>query len=129
MLIEEIIKQPEGKSLEFKENANPKAKILSTIIAFANTAGGRIIIGVHDKTHHIIGIDNPHTILESLASLIHDSIEPRIIHIKQSVAPIVRVSRVTASRVAGLMLGVKAFALRRAAPSKTLPPILAARVS
>lgn len=79
MCIEKIIGLPEGKNLEFKENANSKAKILSTVIAFSNMSGGRIVLGVQDKTRHIVGIDNPHKVGESLANLIHDSIEPRII--------------------------------------------------
>ena len=52
--------------------------IIPTLIAFANTSGGRLVIGVNDKTHHISGIENPHKGIEALASQIHDSIEPRI---------------------------------------------------
>ncbi|MEI8295590.1 MAG: RNA-binding domain-containing protein [Alphaproteobacteria bacterium] len=79
MSIEELIKQYEGKTLEFKENSLPKAKILSTIIAFANTSGGYVVLGVQDKTHYIVGIDKPHEVAEELANLIHDVIEPRIL--------------------------------------------------
>ena len=54
MMIEEILKQQEGKNLEFKENAKPLEKILNTAVAFSNTAGGRIVIGIEDKTLKII---------------------------------------------------------------------------
>ena len=79
MKLEAYLKQGEGKTLEFKENANPQSKIVATAIAFANTSGGRIIIGVDDKTHYVMGVNNPHSVAESLANLLHDTIEPRLI--------------------------------------------------
>jgi schlafen family protein len=39
-MIEEFILQEEGKTLEFKESAKSLDRIIHTIIAFANTAGG-----------------------------------------------------------------------------------------
>ncbi|WP_053332696.1 AlbA family DNA-binding domain-containing protein [Candidatus Jidaibacter acanthamoebae] len=79
MKVEELIKQHESKILEFKENLNSKAKILATIIAFSNSSGGKLVIGINDKSHNIIGIQNPMLMEEALASLISDSIEPRIL--------------------------------------------------
>lgn len=46
----------EGKILEFKENAKALQGIVKAVIAFANTAGGTIVIGVQDQTKEIIGI-------------------------------------------------------------------------
>ena len=48
-------------------------------MAFANTAGGRIIIGVADKTGEPVGIDNPLDEEERLCSMIADSIRPRLV--------------------------------------------------
>lgn len=79
MKIEDIIKLSEGKTLEFKENAKARAKILSTAIAFANTSGGQIVLGVKDKTKQLVGIDNPQDMAEALINMIHDSIEPKIL--------------------------------------------------
>jgi ATP-dependent DNA helicase RecG len=79
MTIDEMIEKGEGSALEFKENLKSEEGVLSTIIAFANTSGGRLIIGINDKTHHIVGVDNPHKQAEALANKIHDSIEPRIL--------------------------------------------------
>ena len=31
---------------------------MKTIIAFANTQGGKLIVGVDDKTHQIVGVEN-----------------------------------------------------------------------
>lgn len=43
--IQEIITLPEGKTLEFKRDLSSLKPILKTLIAFANTAGGTLIIG------------------------------------------------------------------------------------
>ena len=79
MKIEEIIQGNEGNTLEFKENVKAEDNILSTIIAFANVSGGHVIIGINDKTRHIVGVEEPHKVSEALASKIHDAIEPRIL--------------------------------------------------
>ena len=31
---------------------------MKTIVAFANTQGGKLIVGVDDKTHQIVGVEN-----------------------------------------------------------------------
>lgn len=77
-MIEELLKLNEGKTLEFKENLKSLQNIVKTVIAFANTAGGHIIIGVEDKSKKIVGITNPLAEEERLASTINDSISPTI---------------------------------------------------
>lgn len=79
MKIEELLKQHEGKCLEFKVNINSKQGILASIIAFANTAGGKLVIGIDDKTHAIIGVTDPHLVEEKLSNMISDSIAPKMI--------------------------------------------------
>jgi len=74
--MEEILKGNEGKTLEFKESLQSLSGIVKTIIAFANTAGGIIVIGVEDKNKKIIGVKNPLAEEERLASVINDSIFP-----------------------------------------------------
>ncbi len=76
LTIEEILKSNEGKTLEFKESLQSLQGIIKTIVAFANTAGGTIVIGVEDKTKKIVGVDNPLAEEERLASAINDSIAP-----------------------------------------------------
>jgi hypothetical protein len=39
-MIEDLLAKEEGKTLEFKENTKSLPKIIQTIVAFANTAGG-----------------------------------------------------------------------------------------
>ncbi len=45
-----------GENLEFKENAHSLNGIVKTVIAFANTAGGVIVIGVKNRTKEVIGL-------------------------------------------------------------------------
>ncbi len=45
MKIQEILKQSEGKTLEFKRDISSLKPILKTLVAFANTAGGILFIG------------------------------------------------------------------------------------
>jgi predicted HTH transcriptional regulator len=39
----EILKRPEGKTLEFKRDVSSPDGALKTIVAFANTAGGTLL--------------------------------------------------------------------------------------
>jgi predicted HTH transcriptional regulator len=44
--LSEVIKQPEGRKLEFKETLPTNADLARTIVAFANDAGGELYIGI-----------------------------------------------------------------------------------
>ncbi len=44
MNIREILKQSEGKTLEFKLNTSSTDRIAKTIITFANTAGEKLLL-------------------------------------------------------------------------------------
>ncbi|WP_035217148.1 AlbA family DNA-binding domain-containing protein, partial [Desulfobulbus elongatus] len=74
MTIAELLKAEESKTLEFKRDLSSPRNLLKTLVAFGNTAGGRIIIGVADKTREPVGIDNPLDEEERLCNLIADSI-------------------------------------------------------
>ena len=46
----------ESKNIEYKVVVPDKSeKYMKTVVAFANTQGGRLVIGIDDKTHKIIG--------------------------------------------------------------------------
>ncbi|MDZ7579866.1 MAG: putative DNA binding domain-containing protein [Deltaproteobacteria bacterium] len=49
MTIETLLKQPEGKTLDFKQDISSPRGFMKTLVAFANTAGGRVIIGVEEQ--------------------------------------------------------------------------------
>lgn len=53
-----IYPERESKNLEFKEKLPKFSSLIKTCVAFANTAGGQIIIGVEDNTRKIIGISD-----------------------------------------------------------------------
>ncbi len=74
----EILKHPEGKTLEFKRDLSSPEGALRTLVAFANTAGGTLLIGVEDATRHVRGVKAPLDLEERLASMISDSIVPRL---------------------------------------------------
>ena len=73
--IKEIVLQPEGKTIEFKRDLSSIKPILKTLVAFANTAGGTLIIG-RDNHGAIVGIEDVFAAEEKLANAIADSIYP-----------------------------------------------------
>lgn len=77
-MLESLISQNESKTLEFKENTKSLKSIVKAVVAFANTSGGNIVIGVSDKDKRIVGVDKPLQEEERLASAIADSITPLI---------------------------------------------------
>jgi ATP-dependent DNA helicase RecG len=79
MDLAETLKRREGKTLEFKRDLSSPEGALKTVVAFANTAGGTLVIGVEDATRHVRGVTQPLDLEERLASLISDSILPRLI--------------------------------------------------
>jgi len=44
-----IIKQGEGESIEFKTSFGKE--VIESIVAFSNTKGGKVIVGVNDNKH------------------------------------------------------------------------------
>ena len=81
MTIDAII-QGESKNVEFKA-ALPKdsERYIKTIIAFANTQGGKLIIGVDDKTRTVVGIDEDilFPLMDSISNAVSDSCSPQIV--------------------------------------------------
>ena len=67
-ILETLLQQPEGKTLEFKRDLSSPKPLLKTLVAFANTAGGRLVIGVTDD-YQLIGVDDPLTEEERLCNL------------------------------------------------------------
>ncbi|KAF5427010.1 putative transcriptional regulator, contains HTH domain [Candidatus Methanomarinus sp.] len=69
----------EGKTLEFKRDLSSPKNMLKTLVAFANTAGGRLLIWIEDDSGEVLGVEDPLDEEERLCSLIADSIEPRLV--------------------------------------------------
>ena len=71
----------ESKTVEFKAKLPDKSETyMKTIIAFANTSGGKLIIGIDDNKS-IIGIDkdNIFEIMDKVTNAISDACEPQIV--------------------------------------------------
>lgn len=81
MTMEEIL-YGESKNVEFKAML-PKdsIKYMKTIIAFANTQGGQLIVGVDDKTREVVGVDKDSVfeMMDSIANAVSDSCIPQIV--------------------------------------------------
>ena len=81
MTIEEIV-HGESQNVEFKVTL-PKdsEKYIKSIIAFANTQGGKLIVGVDDRTRKAVGIDDDvlFRLMDSIANTISDSCVPQIV--------------------------------------------------
>lgn len=80
MKILDEIKNGESKILELKEKLPDNKSIAKTVIAFANTAGGKIIVGINDKLK-ITGVDanSVYSLKDKIASVIFDSCSPDIL--------------------------------------------------
>ena len=81
MTLDEIL-SGEFKNIEYKVELPKKSeKYMKTVIAFANTSGGNLIIGVDDKTGEVTGVDEKSVfqIMDSIADAVADSCEPQII--------------------------------------------------
>ena len=50
-----LLLQPEGKTQEFKRDLSSPQNLLKTLVAFANSAGGRLVIGV-DDARRVVGV-------------------------------------------------------------------------
>lgn len=57
MFIKNLIAEGEGQQLDFKYHISSASKIAKSLVAFANTDGGRLLIGVKDNGK-IIGIES-----------------------------------------------------------------------
>ena len=78
LIIEDILKG-ESKNIEYKIALPEKSdKYLKSVVAFANTSGGKIIIGIDDKEKKIVGVDEKSVfqIMDKIANAISDSCEP-----------------------------------------------------
>ncbi|MCE6987683.1 helix-turn-helix domain-containing protein [Dyadobacter sp. CY323] len=72
------IQQGEGLTIEFKRTIDSSFKIAKTIVSFANTSGGSLLVGIADNGS-ILGIHSELKELERLETAISKLIEPQIL--------------------------------------------------
>jgi len=68
---------PEGKTREYKLNLDNTERVLKSVVAFANSAGGELVIGVRDD-RTVVGVDDPLIEQERLSHVIADSVRPQL---------------------------------------------------
>ena len=51
-----LLREHEGKTLEFKRDLSSPDKVMRTLVAFANGAGGVLLIGVLDGSRKVCGV-------------------------------------------------------------------------
>ena len=71
----------EGRNIEYKrEIPQNHEKFLKDIIAFSNTSGGKVIVGIEDETHIVYGIgdQNPFRLSDRISNMISDACTPQI---------------------------------------------------
>lgn len=81
MTIEEIL-SGESKNVEFKvQRPKDSAKYMKTVVAFSNGEGGRIVFGIDDKTHEVVGIPKEIVFseIDAITAAISDSCEPVVV--------------------------------------------------
>jgi ATP-dependent DNA helicase RecG len=76
--IAELLSMPGGRTLGFKRDLSSARGVLKDLIAFANTAGGTLVIGVEDD-RRVAGLPDALAAEEQLASLVADSIAPALL--------------------------------------------------
>lgn len=71
----------EDKNIEFKiEIPNKHEKFLKDIIAFSNSTGGKVILGIEDETCIVYGIgeQSPFKLSDAISTMISDACTPQI---------------------------------------------------
>ena len=71
-----MLEDREGERIEYKLALNDNA--IKTIVAFANSEGGTLYIGVDDEGT-AVGLDDPDEQLLRLSSMLRDKVRPDII--------------------------------------------------
>ena len=78
-IVKELLAREEGKTLEFKLDCSSLEPIVRTVIAFANTAGGQILIGLRDHNKELVGVEDPTMDESRLCNAFSDMICPQLI--------------------------------------------------
>ncbi|MGB3139066.1 MAG: ATP-binding protein, partial [Nodosilinea sp.] len=73
------IRQGEGKTLELKMQLPQRDQIAKTVVAFSNTSGGKLVIGVDDDRQVVgLGEGDVLDLQDWVASIVFDRCYPAI---------------------------------------------------
>lgn len=76
--LNELIAQGEGVRLEFKSTISSAARIARTLAAFANTAGGTLLIGIDDNGR-VSGIESEYREMQKIEKATDFHVDPSIL--------------------------------------------------
>ncbi len=76
--IRQLLGQSEGRTLERKRDLSSLSPVIKTLVAFANTAGGTLLVGIEDDGT-VVGLDDVRAQEERIANAIADSVEPALL--------------------------------------------------
>jgi len=82
--LRELINKGEGHHLEFKEESVSPDSIKKTIVCFANTDGGRILVGVSDDKS-IIGVSNADRKMLDIEQIAYNNCEPPVTILQETI--------------------------------------------
>ena len=72
------IQRGEGKTLELKAELPKGEQLAKTLVAFANTSGGKLVLGVDDQ-RQVVGVQGDEfDLMDRIASLTHDQCLPTL---------------------------------------------------
>lgn len=75
--VRELIAAGEGRQVEFKRGLPRDEKTARTLVAFANTRGGMLLVGVGDRGE-VLGAPKPRATLERLRAIAGHAVEPPV---------------------------------------------------
>lgn len=84
--LDELITQGENTRLEFKRTISSAHKIARTLAAFANTAGGTLLIGVADDGR-IVGVPSEYREVHKIEEATDGLVEPPLVISYETLAP------------------------------------------
>ena len=82
--VKRLIRQGEDSYTEFKEATAHPDNLAATIVAFANTDGGRLILGVSDRKT-VIGVPDADQVMQRIDQICTHNVEPPLICFQEKV--------------------------------------------
>ena len=76
MNLAELLQVEPGKTTDFRRDLSPKAEFLRTIVAFANSSGGTVVLGVDPGDRSVRGIADPLALEERIDKMVADGVRP-----------------------------------------------------
>lgn len=76
MNLAELLQVEPGKTTDFRTDPSPKTEFLRTIVAFANSSGGTVVLGVDPADRSVRGIADPLALEERIDKMVADGVRP-----------------------------------------------------